>query len=75
MAPAGSMRAWRVRQTYLLTIILMAALLTPTMVRAGKLTCLTGTDPSVAFDAGQIALARDVMPLGGCKRGTRNDVV
>jgi len=34
--------------------------------RAGKLTCLTGTDPSVANDAYQIALTRGVIQFFGC---------
>jgi hypothetical protein len=67
LASEGSTRAWRGGQTFLLTIILIAALLTPTVARAAKLTCLTGTDPSVANDAWQLARAREVIEFfGGC---------
>jgi len=39
----------------------VAMLVAPTVAWAGKLTCLTGTDPSVADDLTQIATVRDVI--------------
>jgi hypothetical protein len=46
--------------------ILATLLMAPPPARAGKLTCLTGTDPSVANDAYQIAYARALIDLFGC---------
>jgi len=49
------------KTTLVAASVAIFALLAPPMARAAKLTCLTGTDPSVQYDAGQIALARFVI--------------
>lgn len=46
------------RKRWLTCLAFTALLLTPAASRAGTKTCLTGTDPGVAADAGQIAAVR-----------------
>lgn len=47
--------------TRMLMAVVLASFLAPAAAQAGKTTCLTGTDPSVAADSGQIAAVRAVV--------------
>jgi len=50
----------------ILTCVIGVGLLGATPAWAAKLTCLTGSDPAVVFDAGQIAYARDYIQYFAC---------
>jgi hypothetical protein len=55
---------WRAMIAGVVTFTLLLGVLAPAAASAGKLTCLTGTDPSVAADLLQIAAVRALIDAG-----------